>query len=183
MVSWWHSFTGVSNWGGYAIACALYILSTCEIHDRYLRKAVGFPQLSKKMVWLLALPSVTKVIPIGPRSCDLVVTHRRNWLPATKSYLVQFNSLFSHGLLVTSGNPWWTSSHCTSNIPQRIQDRLNIKNPQKWMYLCAATSSTRQCYNSGGSARNPCIAIQWLKFPVHFLSIVHNFINLCCSPL
>ncbi|XP_010214026.1 PREDICTED: UPF0317 protein C14orf159 homolog, mitochondrial isoform X4 [Tinamus guttatus] len=51
---------GVSNWGGYAIACALYILSTCEIHDRYLRKAVGFPQLSKKMVWLSALPSVTK---------------------------------------------------------------------------------------------------------------------------
>ncbi|XP_068802937.1 D-glutamate cyclase, mitochondrial isoform X11 [Struthio camelus] len=52
--------TGVSNWGGYAIACALYILSTCDIHDRYLRKAVGFPQLSKKMVWLSALPSVTK---------------------------------------------------------------------------------------------------------------------------
>ncbi|XP_068802921.1 D-glutamate cyclase, mitochondrial isoform X6 [Struthio camelus] len=51
---------GVSNWGGYAIACALYILSTCDIHDRYLRKAVGFPQLSKKMVWLSALPSVTK---------------------------------------------------------------------------------------------------------------------------
>ncbi|NWJ05652.1 GLUCM protein, partial [Crypturellus undulatus] len=51
---------GVSNWGGYAIACALYILNTCEIHDRYLRKAVGFPQLPKKMVWLSALPSVTK---------------------------------------------------------------------------------------------------------------------------
>ncbi|KFQ14644.1 hypothetical protein N330_05296, partial [Leptosomus discolor] len=52
---------GVSNWGGYAIACALYILSTCEIHDRYLRKAVGFPELSKKTtVWLSALPSVTK---------------------------------------------------------------------------------------------------------------------------
>ncbi|NWQ78757.1 GLUCM protein, partial [Columbina picui] len=51
---------GVSNWGGYAIACALYILNTCEIHDRYLRKAVGFPQLSKRMVWLSALPSVTK---------------------------------------------------------------------------------------------------------------------------
>ncbi|XP_074764645.1 D-glutamate cyclase, mitochondrial isoform X1 [Athene noctua] len=51
---------GVSNWGGYAIACALYILSTCEIHDRYLRKAVGFPRLSKKTVWLSALPSVTK---------------------------------------------------------------------------------------------------------------------------
>ncbi|KAK2538184.1 hypothetical protein Q9966_005507 [Columba livia] len=51
---------GVSNWGGYAIACALYILSTCEIHDRYLRKAIGFSQLSKRMVWLSALPSVTK---------------------------------------------------------------------------------------------------------------------------
>ncbi|XP_030339075.1 D-glutamate cyclase, mitochondrial isoform X2 [Strigops habroptila] len=51
---------GVSNWGGYAIACALYILNTCEVHERYLRKAVGFPQLSKKMVWLSALPSVTK---------------------------------------------------------------------------------------------------------------------------
>ncbi|KAF1533639.1 D-glutamate cyclase, mitochondrial, partial [Eudyptes sclateri] len=51
---------GVSNWGGYAIACALYILSTCEIHDRYLRKAVGFPPLAKKVVWLSALPSVTK---------------------------------------------------------------------------------------------------------------------------
>ncbi|NXS94960.1 GLUCM protein, partial [Jacana jacana] len=51
---------GVSNWGGYAIACALYILSTCEMHDRYLRKAVGFPPLSKKTGWLSALPSVTK---------------------------------------------------------------------------------------------------------------------------
>ncbi|NXG52271.1 GLUCM protein, partial [Psilopogon haemacephalus] len=51
---------GVSNWGGYAIACALYILNTCEIHDRYLRKAVGFPQLPKKATWLPALPSVTK---------------------------------------------------------------------------------------------------------------------------
>ncbi|NXJ10289.1 GLUCM protein, partial [Odontophorus gujanensis] len=51
---------GVSNWGGYAIACALYILSTCEIHDRYLRRAVGFPQSAKKTVWLSALPSVTK---------------------------------------------------------------------------------------------------------------------------
>ncbi|XP_068004880.1 D-glutamate cyclase, mitochondrial isoform X1 [Melanerpes formicivorus] len=51
---------GVSNWGGYAIACALYILNTCEIHDRYLRKAVGFPQLSKRTIWLSALPSVAK---------------------------------------------------------------------------------------------------------------------------
>ncbi|XP_053126628.1 D-glutamate cyclase, mitochondrial isoform X3 [Hemicordylus capensis] len=52
---------GVSNWGGYAVACALYILSTCEIHDRYLRKAVGFPRFSTKVAWTaLALPSVAK---------------------------------------------------------------------------------------------------------------------------
>ncbi|XP_031409507.1 D-glutamate cyclase, mitochondrial isoform X2 [Meleagris gallopavo] len=51
---------GVSNWGGYAIACALYILSTCEIHNRYLRRAVGFSQSPKKTAWLSALPSVTK---------------------------------------------------------------------------------------------------------------------------
>ncbi|XP_019337216.1 D-glutamate cyclase, mitochondrial isoform X4 [Alligator mississippiensis] len=51
---------GVSNWGGYAVACSLYILNTCEIHDRYLRKAIGFPRLSKKVAWASALPSVTK---------------------------------------------------------------------------------------------------------------------------
>nr|XP_016846446.1 PREDICTED: UPF0317 protein C14orf159 homolog, mitochondrial isoform X2 [Anolis carolinensis] len=51
---------GVSNWGGYAVACALYILNTCEVHDRYLRKAVGFPRLSKKACWASALPSVAK---------------------------------------------------------------------------------------------------------------------------
>ncbi|NWV15223.1 GLUCM protein, partial [Ptilonorhynchus violaceus] len=51
---------GVSNWGGYAIACALYVLRSCEIHDRYLRRAVGFPQTPKKKLWLTALPSVTK---------------------------------------------------------------------------------------------------------------------------
>uniref|UniRef100_A0A8C5X0X7 D-glutamate cyclase n=1 Tax=Malurus cyaneus samueli TaxID=2593467 RepID=A0A8C5X0X7_9PASS len=51
--------TGVSNWGGYAIACALYVLHCCEIHDRYLRRAVGFPRApSKRLCW--ALPSVTK---------------------------------------------------------------------------------------------------------------------------
>uniref|UniRef100_A0A8C8S4V5 D-glutamate cyclase, mitochondrial n=1 Tax=Pelusios castaneus TaxID=367368 RepID=A0A8C8S4V5_9SAUR len=51
---------GVSNWGGYAVACALYILNTCEIHDRYLRKAVGLPRLSKKAAWASALPSIIK---------------------------------------------------------------------------------------------------------------------------
>ncbi|XP_077179605.1 D-glutamate cyclase, mitochondrial isoform X3 [Paroedura picta] len=51
---------GVSNWGGYAVACALYILNTCEVHDRYLRKAVGFSRLSEKVSWVSALPSVIK---------------------------------------------------------------------------------------------------------------------------
>ncbi|NXK97882.1 GLUCM protein, partial [Formicarius rufipectus] len=51
---------GVSNWGGYAIACALYLLRACEVHERYLRNGVGFPQLPKKEGWLSALPSVPK---------------------------------------------------------------------------------------------------------------------------
>ncbi|NXB64446.1 GLUCM protein, partial [Struthidea cinerea] len=51
---------GVSNWGGYAIACALSVLRSCEIHDRYLRRAVGFPGAPSKKLWLPALPSVTK---------------------------------------------------------------------------------------------------------------------------
>ncbi|NWV68063.1 GLUCM protein, partial [Malurus elegans] len=51
---------GVSNWGGYAIACALYVLRSCEIHDRYLRRAVGFARAPNKRLWLPTLPSVTK---------------------------------------------------------------------------------------------------------------------------
>ncbi|MGH0174983.1 UNVERIFIED_CONTAM: hypothetical protein FKN15_069958 [Acipenser sinensis] len=51
---------GVSNWGSYAVACALYILNCCPIHDRYLRKAVGFPRHSEQDSWASALPTVTK---------------------------------------------------------------------------------------------------------------------------
>ncbi|XP_060117224.1 D-glutamate cyclase, mitochondrial-like [Heteronotia binoei] len=51
---------GVSNWGGYAVACALYILNTCEVHDSYLRKAIGVSRLSEKGSWASALPSVVK---------------------------------------------------------------------------------------------------------------------------
>ncbi|CAL8285511.1 unnamed protein product [Lota lota] len=29
---------GVSNWGGYAVACGLYLLFTCPSHQRYLRR-------------------------------------------------------------------------------------------------------------------------------------------------
>ncbi|XP_037687988.1 LOW QUALITY PROTEIN: D-glutamate cyclase, mitochondrial [Choloepus didactylus] len=52
--------TGVSNWGGYALACALYILNSCEVHGRYLRKAVGPPRAPGEQNWTQALPSVTK---------------------------------------------------------------------------------------------------------------------------
>ncbi|KAM4662606.1 D-glutamate cyclase, mitochondrial isoform 2-T4 [Discoglossus pictus] len=51
---------GVSNWGGYAVACALYLLNTCEIHERYLSKAVGFPRVSQGESWVSALPSIDK---------------------------------------------------------------------------------------------------------------------------
>ncbi|KAM4690808.1 D-glutamate cyclase, mitochondrial isoform 1-T3 [Rhinophrynus dorsalis] len=51
---------GVSNWGGYAVACALYLLNTCEIHERYLRKAVGFPTFSEGKNWASSLPAVDK---------------------------------------------------------------------------------------------------------------------------
>ncbi|NXE37271.1 GLUCM protein, partial [Ptilorrhoa leucosticta] len=51
---------GVSNWGGYAIACALSVLRSCEIHGRYLRRALGFPRAPSERPWLPALPSVTK---------------------------------------------------------------------------------------------------------------------------
>ncbi|XP_053553533.1 D-glutamate cyclase, mitochondrial [Bombina bombina] len=51
---------GVSNWGGYAVSCALYLLNTCEIHERYLRKAVGFPRFSQGKNWASALPTVDK---------------------------------------------------------------------------------------------------------------------------
>ncbi|XP_018414028.1 PREDICTED: UPF0317 protein C14orf159 homolog, mitochondrial [Nanorana parkeri] len=51
---------GVSNWGGYAVSCALYLLNTCEIHERYLRRAVGFPRSSERESWVSSLPSVSK---------------------------------------------------------------------------------------------------------------------------
>ncbi|XP_032820967.2 D-glutamate cyclase, mitochondrial isoform X2 [Petromyzon marinus] len=53
--------TGVSNWGGYAVACALYLLRTCAVHERYLRHAVGAPaSLEQRQAWSRALPSVQK---------------------------------------------------------------------------------------------------------------------------
>ncbi|XP_013372675.1 PREDICTED: UPF0317 protein C14orf159 homolog, mitochondrial isoform X2 [Chinchilla lanigera] len=52
---------GVSNWGGYALACALFILNSCEVHGRYLRKAVGPSTTAGEQGWTQALPSVAKL--------------------------------------------------------------------------------------------------------------------------
>ncbi|KAJ8792152.1 hypothetical protein J1605_020003 [Eschrichtius robustus] len=51
---------GVSNWGGYALACALYILNSCEVHRRYPRKAIGPFRAPGEQNWTQALPSITK---------------------------------------------------------------------------------------------------------------------------
>uniref|UniRef100_A0A4W6FRT3 D-glutamate cyclase n=1 Tax=Lates calcarifer TaxID=8187 RepID=A0A4W6FRT3_LATCA len=53
----------VSNWGGYAVACALYLLHTCPSHQRYLRKGLGvehIPPQEQLQDWTANLPSVDK---------------------------------------------------------------------------------------------------------------------------
>ncbi|XP_072424171.1 D-glutamate cyclase, mitochondrial isoform X7 [Chiloscyllium punctatum] len=62
---------GVSNWGGYAVACGLYILNSCAIHERYLRKALGFPMTSEMVGYILALPTVQK----EEKLLELLVKH------------------------------------------------------------------------------------------------------------
>ncbi|KAI1895867.1 hypothetical protein AGOR_G00111180 [Albula goreensis] len=52
---------GVSNWGGYAVACALYLLNLCPIHERYLRCGLGFPPTPQQLSdWAASLPTVAK---------------------------------------------------------------------------------------------------------------------------
>ncbi|KAM5337484.1 D-glutamate cyclase, mitochondrial isoform 2-T5 [Glossophaga mutica] len=51
---------GVSNWGGYALACALYILNSCEVHGRYLRRATEPFRAPGEQNWTQALPSIDK---------------------------------------------------------------------------------------------------------------------------
>ncbi|XP_006754779.1 PREDICTED: UPF0317 protein C14orf159 homolog, mitochondrial [Myotis davidii] len=63
---------GVSNWGGYALACALYILNSCEVHGRYLRKATGPSHAPGEQRWTEALPSVTK----EEKMLSILVQHR-----------------------------------------------------------------------------------------------------------
>ncbi|XP_059817087.1 D-glutamate cyclase, mitochondrial isoform X5 [Hypanus sabinus] len=51
---------GVSNWAGYAMACALHILSNCTVHERYLHKAIGFPKVLDVDRYTAALPTIFK---------------------------------------------------------------------------------------------------------------------------
>uniref|UniRef100_H3DQP3 D-glutamate cyclase-like C-terminal domain-containing protein n=2 Tax=Tetraodon nigroviridis TaxID=99883 RepID=H3DQP3_TETNG len=54
---------GVSNWGGYAIACGLYLLNTCPSHRRYLAKGLRSQTMTEQEQlkdWAANLPSVKK---------------------------------------------------------------------------------------------------------------------------
>ncbi|XP_022085972.1 D-glutamate cyclase, mitochondrial-like isoform X2 [Acanthaster planci] len=52
---------GVSNWGGYAVAVGLYLVSVCPIHERYKRRAVGFPPSDEdRQRFRSELPSVDR---------------------------------------------------------------------------------------------------------------------------
>ena len=54
---------GLCDWGGYALAVAIYLLRMCPIHDRYQRRAIGFPPTNKQKASIKdALPWVEKVI-------------------------------------------------------------------------------------------------------------------------
>lgn len=54
---------GVSNWGGYAVACGLFLLQNCPSHQRYLKKGLGLNQTTspeETQRWTVGLPSVDK---------------------------------------------------------------------------------------------------------------------------
>lgn len=50
----------MSNWACYALGLALFALRSCTFHERYVRKAVGFP-LDPNSFMLDWLPSVSRV--------------------------------------------------------------------------------------------------------------------------
>ncbi|XP_068457716.1 D-glutamate cyclase, mitochondrial isoform X3 [Clinocottus analis] len=52
---------GVSNWGGYALACALYLLHTCPAHQRYTHRGLQHTHPQEQLqAWSADLPSVHK---------------------------------------------------------------------------------------------------------------------------
>ncbi|XP_068195334.1 D-glutamate cyclase, mitochondrial [Antennarius striatus] len=53
---------GVSNWGGYAVACGLFLLHTCPSHQRYKNRGQRLEPTTPQMIqdWTANLPSVDK---------------------------------------------------------------------------------------------------------------------------
>ncbi|TWW71603.1 D-glutamate cyclase, mitochondrial [Takifugu flavidus] len=53
---------GVSNWGGYALTCGLYLLNSCPSHRRYLTRGLLQPINKEEQFqdWASNLPSVIK---------------------------------------------------------------------------------------------------------------------------
>uniref|UniRef100_A0A673N7X9 D-glutamate cyclase n=1 Tax=Sinocyclocheilus rhinocerous TaxID=307959 RepID=A0A673N7X9_9TELE len=52
---------GVSSWGSYAVACALYVLNLCPIHWRYLQRGLGLSATpDQQSLWTACLPTVAK---------------------------------------------------------------------------------------------------------------------------
>ncbi|XP_068195183.1 D-glutamate cyclase, mitochondrial-like [Antennarius striatus] len=53
---------GVSNWGGYAVACGLFLLHTCPSHQRYRNRGQRLEPTTPQRVqdWTANLPSVDK---------------------------------------------------------------------------------------------------------------------------
>ena len=49
---------GVSNWGGYALAKAIFLCASCPVHDRYRRKGLGHSHQFSVMDFV---PSVEQV--------------------------------------------------------------------------------------------------------------------------
>lgn len=74
----------MSNWGGYAVTCGLYLLNSCPSHQRYLSRGLLQPINKEETFqeWASYLPSVKKVIlSVGFFSIISLV-----WLQPTLSY-------------------------------------------------------------------------------------------------
>ena len=61
---------GVSNWGGSALAAALFILSQCPVHSRYARRGVGkekeitFDDVLNTVEQVFLLYSIPKILAV-----------------------------------------------------------------------------------------------------------------------
>ena len=49
---------GVSNWGGFALAKAIFLCVSCSVHDRYRRHGLGHPHQFSEMDFVLNVEQV-----------------------------------------------------------------------------------------------------------------------------